>query len=226
MEFDRLVHHFKNAGVVFPVVIIDVGANKGQWFSECRKHFKCSMHLFDADKDNYEDLHDEVIKSREKYGSFPTPITIALLGEEKGKKVKFYKTQGDNNTGNSIYLENTKYFDNHYVEELETDTLDNLIGDKYDKIDLLKIDVQGAELNVLSGAKEKVLPKCDLILMEVSFLEYNKGAPLVKDVINFMDELGYQAIDIIGKNYFAYDFIQADMLFAKKGCKFIINKFE
>ena len=57
MEFDRLVYHFQQAGIK-PQTIIDIGANKGQWFIECRKRFKCTMHLFEADGDNLLTLID------------------------------------------------------------------------------------------------------------------------------------------------------------------------
>jgi FkbM family methyltransferase len=47
---------------------------------------------------------------------------------------------------------------------------------------LLKLDVQGYELEVLKGA-EKVLQSTELVCMEVSLLNYNSGAPLMPEVI-------------------------------------------
>ena len=108
---------------------------------------------------------------------------------------------------------------------MKTNTLDNVIGDMYDHIDLIKLDVQGAELDILRGSTEKVLPKCDLILMEVALLQYNKGAPLSGEVFTYMDSIGFQAIDILEKHYFNKDMIQADFLFARKGSVYIPQTF-
>ncbi len=224
MEFNRLEYHFQQAGVK-PQVVIDIGANKGQWFTEFRKRFKCNMHLFEADNDNKELLTDTVSKINGQCGYSNTIVTIALLGSEIGKEISFYKTKGNNNTGNSTYLENSCYFLDHEIERLKTVTLDELIGYSYEKIDLIKLDVQGAELDILKGAREKVLLKCDLILMEVAFLQYNKGAPLAYEVFKFMDSIGFQSIDILEKHHFGHDMIQADFLFARKDSVYVKDKF-
>ena len=60
---------------------------------------------------------------------------------------------------------------------VELDTLDNLLN-KYENIDLLKIDVEGHELDVLEGAK-KILPKIKIIMIEIhhsdQYLNYSKS---------------------------------------------------
>ena len=50
---------------------------------------------------------------------------------------------------------------------------------------LLKIDVQGAELDVLSGA-ERVLQNCEAVILEVSFFEFQKGIPQFYNIIDYM----------------------------------------
>tara|TARA_R100000750_G_C2335229_1_gene91824 strand:- start:366 stop:1046 length:681 start_codon:yes stop_codon:yes gene_type:complete len=224
MDFDRLTYHFQRAGVT-PQVILDVGANKGQWFEECRKRFKCTIHLFEADSDNFASIVDKINQSNNNYGYIPSTLSIGLLGAKKVEEVPFYKAKIANNTGNSMYLENSKYFEDHDVVKLKMDTLDNVIGNTYAKIDLIKLDVQGAELDILRGSVEKALPTCDLILMEVALLQYNKGAPLSGEVFSYMDSIGFQAIDILEKHYFGRDLIQADYLFARKGSVYIPQQF-
>jgi len=224
MNFERLVYHFTRAGVT-PSVILDIGANKGQWFKECRTKFICQMHLFEADSDNHSSIVDTINQSHSKYGYIPTTLSIELLGEKVNKEVPFYKAKIDNNTGNSMYLENSNYFKDHNMVKLKTNTLDNIVGDMYNNIDLIKLDVQGAELDILRGSSQKVLPRCDLILMEVALLQYNTGAPLSGEVFTFMDCIGFQAIDILEKHYFNKDMIQADFLFARKGSVYIPQTF-
>ena len=55
--------------------------------------------------------------------------------------------------------------------------------------------------------------------MEVSFIPYNKGAPLYKDVVKFMDEYGFMESDTLCKNAWVskeMEFDQRDILFLNK----------
>jgi len=54
----------------------------------------------------------------------------------------------------------------------------------------LKLDVQGAELDVLAGA-QRTLKHTDVILLEASLVEFNRGAPLIADVIARLRELDF-----------------------------------
>jgi FkbM family methyltransferase len=60
---------------------------------------------------------------------------------------------------------------------------------------LLKIDVQGAELQVLGGAVG-VLDQIDVIVVECSFVELYAGQALAADVIRFLDEHGFGLVDV------------------------------
>lgn len=62
---------------------------------------------------------------------------------------------------------------------------------------LIKVDVQGAELDVLDGAK-RVLADTDLVLLEVSFFKFLKGSPQFFDVVLYMKDQGFIVYDIYG----------------------------
>ena len=55
---------------------------------------------------------------------------------------------------------------------------------------IIKLDVQGSEIDVLKGLN-KHIELFETIILETSVKEYNKDAPLFIDVINFMNEKGY-----------------------------------
>jgi FkbM family methyltransferase len=55
---------------------------------------------------------------------------------------------------------------------------------------VLKADVEGAELDVLSGAPD-VLGATELVLLEVSLFELVPGAPQFHDVVAFMHDRGF-----------------------------------
>jgi FkbM family methyltransferase len=55
--------------------------------------------------------------------------------------------------------------------------------------DLIKLDVQGYELEVLKGAKES-LRETKALVVEVSFTEYNEGQCLFHDIVGFLAPFG------------------------------------
>jgi len=61
---------------------------------------------------------------------------------------------------------------------------------------LIKVDVQGAELEVLEGAPA-TLNDADAVVLEVSLFQFMKGAPEFHDVVAFMKARGLVAFDII-----------------------------
>jgi FkbM family methyltransferase len=115
-----------------------------------------------------------------------------LLGATRNMQ-KFY----DHGEQSSVYKD---YNNNEWGERMniKTERLDNIIIDPPAPI-LLKLDVQGAELEVLKGA-EKILDDVEVILMEVSLFPFMAGIPLITDVLVKMDELGFMVYDIFDRH--------------------------
>jgi len=79
---------------------------------------------------------------------------------------------------------------------------------------LLKVDVQGAELQVLRGAV-RTLQEVEIVIVEVSLLASMMGAPELFDVVSRMKEYGFVAYDLFGLNHRPSDnaLCQVDLLF-------------
>jgi len=78
--------------------------------------------------------------------------------------------------------------------KVKTNTLSNFCQkSSIDLIDIIHMDVQGAELMVLKGAND-YLRKIKVIWMEVSNVEYYKGQPLASDVENFMKKNNFMLL--------------------------------
>lgn len=82
---------------------------------------------------------------------------------------------------------------------------------------LLKIDVQGLELEVLKGADD-ILPSLDVVIMEVVFFSFNRRQPLVDEVIKFMLARGFFPYDFFGGYNRPLDdaLAQIDVAFVKR----------
>ncbi|MCK9224197.1 MAG: FkbM family methyltransferase [Candidatus Muirbacterium halophilum] len=61
---------------------------------------------------------------------------------------------------------------------------------------LIKLDIQGAELEALNGCAE-ILENVEVIVMEVSMLQFMKDAPEFFDVISYMKNINFVAYDIL-----------------------------
>jgi FkbM family methyltransferase len=135
-----------------PLVIFDVGANKGQYTKNLLAHFQdteAEIHCFEPGHETFRILAGE-LNGRQN-------ITLNNFGlsDKKSEGVLYYDKAGSGLA--SLYKRQLDYFniDFEQSEAVVLDTLDNYVSSKaITSIDLLKIDVEGNELNVLSGAHE------------------------------------------------------------------------
>ena len=91
------------------------------------------------------------------------------------------------------------------VLNFNCDTIDNLFDQKIvNCIDFVKIDVQGAELEILKGGKKIFKSNLIGLEIEVEFCELYKNQPLFSDLDHFIrNELGLELWDI-SKTYWKY----------------------
>ena len=77
--------------------------------------------------------------------------------------------------------------------------------------------MQGAEIDVLEGATA-TLQKTDFVLLEASLLNYNQGAPLIADLIAWLDKKDFVLFDICDQQRRNNNttLVQADLLFSKR----------
>lgn len=193
-----------------PGGIVDIGAYDGSWAEAAHAIFGGSPLLLIEARD------EESKKLAAKCAGIPNAeFVIALLGPESRNEVTF----SVHGTGSSIFSERSNAKRSSVA--LSMTTLDSLMLSKpYLKDPLfLKLDVQGAELEVLKGATE-TLKRAEFVQLEVALLPYNEGAPSSAEVVNFMDERGFAMFDIAGfVRHGNKDLVQVDILFAQKESK-------
>ena len=81
---------------------------------------------------------------------------------------------------------------------------------------LIKVDVQGFELEVLKGATA-TLPKTEVVILEVSLFQFYQNSPTFQEVITFMSDAGFSVYDIFNASYRPLDDAlgQIDLLFVR-----------
>ena len=195
----------KNSGVDLNV-IYDIGASTLHWTNVAEKIWpNARIHAFEA-QPSCEFLYQEKAM----------PYCIGVLSNELGKEITFFQNDA-NPAGNSYYRENTKFspaaaqlYDDAHGITRHTITLDAAVEHfGFAMPDLIKMDIQGAEMDALKGAS-KVLEHCNRLILELQHVEYNIGAPLAQTVIDYLDSIGFEL-----KEKFSESSEQADYYFER-----------
>ena len=197
-----------------PAVVLDIGAYEGYWTLDLLEVFPLARVLMvEAQKSKTPFL--EKIKS-----SHPaTDYSISLLSAANGVEKYFCENETASHvSGHPVAGAN--------VYRIQTRTLDNLLKEMHFPFpDLLKLDVQGHELEVLKGASSS-LSHAEVCLLEVTMLDIGDCGPLMLEMMNYMDGKGFQAYDISQFIRRPYDkaLFQLDMFFVKKDSPLIAEK--
>lgn len=120
------------------------------------------------------------------------------LGAEKGQKLLQLTQFPPASSVYTLNLEQLKDFANWEWHELtgsvpiELDTLDNCLSEHPElQPDFLKVDVEGADLDVLRGAAASLDTSIMGVQIEVSFMERHQGAPLFGEADTFLRDRGF-----------------------------------
>ena len=184
-----------------PATIIDVGAHDGAWTMVARRTFPEASILMVEPLSSKAQTLESLAASLGK-----TNFANAVLGPTAGQSVTFYEA----GTGSSLHREQSNI---EFKETtLQTSTLDD-VASHLDGPIFLKLDVQGAELEVLAGGST-TLERSDLVQLEVALLPYNERGPTFLQVIQYMEKLGFVPFDIAGMiRPTGAELVQVDMLF-------------
>ena len=187
-----------------PAGVIDVGAYQGAWTRMVRGIFPgVPVLLIEAQRAKAAGLEALCLE----LGG--VSLASAALGAEAGKQVTFYEME----TGSSYFPERSNA--PRTATTCVTRTLDDVAASLEGPL-FLKIDVQGAELEVLAGGPG-TLERSEVVQLEVPFVSYNEGAPTLLDVMRFMSEHDFVPIDVSGfSRPNGVDLVQADFLFVRR----------
>jgi len=193
--------------------IIDVGANRGQFTLACRLA-KPGVAVV-----AFEPIPDEASTFRRVH-SQASGVTLieSALGESTGTATLHLSKSADSSSLLPIGQRQTECFrDTAEVGTIQVtvNRLDDLANHWHGRSSqLLKLDVQGYELNVLRGAVQ-TLGACKFVYAECSEVELYEGQALKHEVSDFLKSKGFVEKGMFNPEYQQSKLIQADYLFER-----------
>ncbi len=184
-----------------PITIYDIGANRGSTIAKFVDYFPgARIVAFEP---------------------------IVSLCEEIKSKFENYKNINIENTGISNFTGEQIFFVNKSIDTssflpsqkagLNSDSqvkniaqinvpvktiAQSYIEQKIEQIHILKLDIQGSELNALNGAEDLLAhKKIDVIYTEAYFIQQYIDHPLFADITLYLSKFGYQLQDIYNPIY-------------------------
>lgn len=163
--------------------IIEVGSLDGKDSLFFRKHFpNAYIYAIEGLPDNYE----KFLKNMNEIETFNIVIADYI-----GRTNYYVK----NINGLHGIYDRGKNLGNKIIE-LPCITLDCFCeNNNVPGIDILKIDVEGATLNVLKGMKN-ILPKVKIMHIETETYPFFKGQALHNEVVSYLQEKNFSLLDI------------------------------
>jgi FkbM family methyltransferase len=166
--------------------VFDVGANIGQSALKYRAAFpEAKIYSFEPVKKTYERLKENV----KKYNAISCH-NIALGGCNGQEKIYL--------TGQSVtssFIKSDKVVGEEVVQVCTVDTF--VLENQIRRIDLLKIDAEGFDLEVLKGAENMLcFGQIPFVLAEISFHPGDASHVLFDDIRSYLAPMGYEVFGI------------------------------
>jgi len=205
--FKYLIKKLKKQKGYTPKKVLDIGAWNGHWTRNCKLFWK--------------DTHYTCIEAGEKHKKHlircADETHIAVLGN-KSRKVNMYISKNTQRLEGRwrtkiIYTKGSNIFGGtDYTEERDMVTLTSLVGDNA-SYDLIKQDVQGAEILIMEGAPQ-IFQRAEYVIQEVNRHKNDKypDIPDEKEMDTHMQSLGFVYNDVMVDHK---DYNQIDKIYWK-----------
>ena len=142
---------------------------------------------------------------------------VTVLCRPGVSEVAFYSKSDDvGSTGGSIYKEKTPQYQSVQAVCLPASPLLDIVRKhSLPPPDFVKMDVQGAEIDVIAGGRE-IIAKASYVLAELPVIEYNSGAPTLGEYLGMFGQLGFLPIAVSEIHRYRTLVCQLDFLFMSR----------
>jgi FkbM family methyltransferase len=187
--------------------VFDVGANDGHTVLHFRRAFpEADIFSFEPDPATFQRL------SAAARGLPGVQLFNVALGSELGEAQLFRFGFDETNSllpkaaGAESYVPDADFLRQAGTVPVKVSTVDAVCETSgISRIDLLKMDTQGFELEVLRGAGRVLESKSvAAIYAEVSFVRYYENQPLFPEIYSFLYERGYRLVSIYESGFLTH----------------------
>jgi FkbM family methyltransferase len=207
------VEHRRALHVLDLATVVDIGANKGQFALYVRSAFP------DAAIYSFEPLREPAARLRATLGN-RVKLFETAIGPSATEATIYVSKQVDSSSLLPI-AQQSEVFPGTGLKETRTVRVaplsECLVHEDIQAQALLKIDVQGYELEALKGC-DPLLPLFRYIYVEGSFIELYRGQVLVGDLICYLSARKFQLAGVYNQvDDSGGRAVQADFLFVNAG---------
>ncbi len=174
------------------MVFVDVGANQGEFTLYAAKKLSAGKVLAFEPMETLFNHLTENIQLNQLTNVFTYPCA---LSDTRGKLKLF--TSGDEEIHHAFNEGLASLFQGEYrsveIGEVEVEQFDSVFETLgLPRLDIMKLDVEGAELHVLRGAQESLRKHHPTLLMEVNEDAFKAAGYTSEHVFQFLQTLGYE----------------------------------
>ena len=167
-------------------LIFDIGANVGKFTDKCLIDFDTAKIITIEPNDRL------YVFLKQKYENKNVVVLSDLVSTNNNEEIDFYISNADTiSTASQQWINNSRFSDSYiWYEQVKKKTinLDKLIQE-YGSPDLIKIDVEGYELEVILG----LTTKQNKICFEWAEEEYEK----INQTCEYLKKLGYSEFGVV-----------------------------
>ena len=182
-------------------IIFDLGANNGKITRKYKEAFpEATVHSFEPFPEMFRELSQTTATLHKVF------ISDKAIADKRSKRTFFVNAGVDTNSlleSQTTGLRSDEQVKNKSKIEVETISLDEYCRENgVQHIDILKMDIQGGELDALKGASGLLSgKKIRLIYTETNFIPQYVDQPLFQDLMVFLYKFGYRLQDIYNPIY-------------------------
>lgn len=211
-EYDFFKLHFGNK----PIVIFDVGANRGSTLELFFRTFP-SASIF-----AFEPIEALCKTIKDKFGDTHNLKLYCQGISDRQEEITFYLNKSLD-TSSFLPSQKTGLNSDAQVKTISeikvvVTTIEEIVArENISHIHILKLDIQGSELKALKGAASLLAnKKVDIIYTEAYFIQQYKEQPLFYDIADFLKIHGYVLQDIYNPIYGQNKLAWCDAVFIRK----------
>lgn len=171
-------------------VVLDIGSNIGNIAMKIADKITVegSVHAFEPDNYNYSKFCQNL--SLNKFEN----ITLNNFGLGNEIKNVYLKTNDVENRGMNSITDNLDEIDK--IQEIKIKTIDYYVSEnKLNRINVIKIDVEGYELNVLKGANQTIMKFKPTLFIELDNSNLIRQNQSAIELIKFLEIYNYKIIN-------------------------------